>query len=109
MNRRNFLSATAIGAALGVARSGAAATTSDYQPKKAVMKLGCQSLPTSEKRLQFFKRHSVNNICCEPGDCPGGYPSVEELSKIKERAEKYGVTVDCGTPPFLESSHIDRE
>ncbi len=109
MNRRKFLSTTAISAALSATQSSPAATTGDYQPKKALMKLGCQSTPTSEKRLQFFKRHSVNNICCESGACPDGYPSVEELSKIKERAEKYGVTVDCYTPPFLASSHIDRE
>ena len=109
MNRRDFLSTAAIGAALGGATTSPAATTSDYQPKKAVMKLGCQSTPTSEKRLQFFKRHSVSNVCCESGACPDGYPSVEELSKIKERAEKYGVSVDCYTPPFLASSHIDRE
>src|SRR5258705_11370600 len=107
MNRRNFLSTTAIGAGLSAAQSSTTATTSDYQPKRAVMKLGCQSTPTSEKRLQFFKRHSVNNICCEPGACPDGYPSVEELSKIRERGEKYGVTVDCCTPPCLASSHID--
>ena len=59
MNRRNFLSTTAIGAAFSAAQSSPAAPTGDYQPKKAVMKLGCQSTPTTEKRLQFFKRHSV--------------------------------------------------
>src|SRR6478609_4499998 len=108
MNRRNFLSTTAIGAGLSAAQSSLAAPTGDYQPKKAVMKLGCQSTPTTEKRLQFFKRHSVNNICCESGACPEGYPAVEELSKIRERAEKFGVTVDMYTPPFLSSSHVDR-
>src|SRR5260370_35481984 len=108
MNRRDFLSTTAIGAALGAAQSSPAATVGDYQPKKAVMKLGCQSTPTSEKRLQFFKRHSVNNICCESGACPDGYPSVEEVSKTKERAENTGVTFECEKPPVLPSTHIDR-
>src|SRR3954449_939860 len=107
MNRRNFLSTSAIGAALSAAQNGSAAPTGDYQPKKAVMKLGCQSTPTTEKRLQFFKRFSVNNICCETGPCPDGYPTVEVLSTIKDRAEKQGITVDMYTPPFLASSHMD--
>ena len=72
MNRRNFLSTTAIGAGLSAAQSSLAEPTGDYQPKKAVMKLGCQSTPTTEKRLQFFKRHSVNNICSGAARRPRG-------------------------------------
>src|SRR5687767_8804502 len=58
MNRRQILQ-TGAGALAGpfVPAAPAAAT-----PKRALMKLGCQSGPTSEQRLQFFKRHSVNNI-----------------------------------------------
>ncbi len=73
------------------------------------MKLGCQSGPTSDQRLQFFKRHSVDGICGYPEDPEKkGYYSVEDLSKIKERCEKHKIGLDCIAPPFLASSHVDR-
>jgi mannonate dehydratase len=73
------------------------------------MKLGCQSSPTSEKRLQFFKRHSVTHICGYPEeDAARGYPTAEELSRLKERCEKHGIVLDMVAPSFLASSHIDR-
>src|SRR5258707_11806338 len=108
MNRRNFLSTSAVGAALSAAKG--AAPTVEYQPKKPVMKLGCQSAPATDVRLQFFKRHSVNNISCDSPRAEGsgaGFPSIEELTGLRERAEKYGVSVDMFTPSFLASSHID--
>jgi mannonate dehydratase len=74
------------------------------------MKLGCQSGPTSEQRLQFFARHSIKNICGVPElkDKERGYPTVEELRHLKERAAKWEIRVDMITPPFLASTHIDR-
>jgi mannonate dehydratase len=108
MNRRTFLSTTALGTALSAAES--IAPTAAYQPKKAIMKLGCQSAPATDKRLQFFKRHGVNNIAIDSPRKEGeglGYPTVEELSQARDRAEKAGVAVDMFTPSFLSSSHID--
>jgi mannonate dehydratase len=73
------------------------------------MKLGCQSGPTNEKRLQFFARHSVKNICGYPEEADKrGYATVEELVQLKERAAKSGISVDMIAPSFLASSHIDR-
>ena len=73
------------------------------------MKLGCQSSPTSEQRLQFFARHGVQGICGYPEDSgKKGFFSVEDLSRIKERCEKYKVMLDCIEPGFLASSHVDR-
>ena len=74
------------------------------------MKLGCQSGPTSDQRLQFFARHGVRNICGVPetGDKELGYPTIDELLQLKERAAKWNVNIDLLTPPFLASSHIDR-
>jgi mannonate dehydratase len=103
MKRRELFKATAAAAAAQVVAP--AATT----PKRALMKLGCQSGPTSEQRLQFFKRHSVDHICGYPEDeGKKGYYSLDDLSRLKDRCEKYGVSVDCIAPPFLASSHIDR-
>jgi mannonate dehydratase len=107
MNRRQLLTMTAAGAALQLPslETKAAAASS----KRALMKLGCQSGPTSDQRLAFFKRHSVNNICGYPEDSANqGFYSVEDLTKVKERCEKHGIALDCIAPPFLASSHIDR-
>ena len=99
---------TAAGAAsqlLSTTPRAQAAATSSGVP----MKLGCQSGPTDDKRLQFFKRHSVNHICGYPQDNGNkGYFTVEELSALKERCEKHQISLDCIAPPFLASSHIDR-
>ena len=37
------------------------------------------------------------------------YATVEELTRLTDLADKYGITVDVLNPPFLPSSHIDRE
>jgi mannonate dehydratase len=105
MNRRQFVSTSALAAAIP-----AASPAQSNPGKRALMKLGCQSSPTDEKRLQFFKRHSVNNICGYPGKEADarGYPTVEELTKLRERAAKHGISVDLLAPPFLASSHVDK-
>ena len=108
MNRREFLaSASALAATAGSTVPQAAESVTER--KRALMKLGCQSGPTSDKRLQYFARHGVRNICGVPASSrERGYPSVEELLQLKERAAKWNVTIDMITPPFLASSHIDR-
>ena len=106
MNRRQFLSTTTATAAASQIELSAAQRG---QPKRALMKLGCQSGPTNEKRLQFFARHSVKNICGYPEEADKrGYATVEELVQLKERAAKSGISVDMIAPSFLASSHIDR-
>jgi mannonate dehydratase len=37
------------------------------------------------------------------------YATVDELKRLVDRAGKYGISVDVLNPPFLPSSHIDRE
>jgi mannonate dehydratase len=102
MNRRQLLSATVAAAATPLALNAA-------PTPRATMKLGCQSSPTSEQRLQFFARHGVQGICGYPEDSgKKGFFSVEDLSRIKERCEKYKVLLDCIEPGFLASTHIDR-
>ena len=107
MNRRQLLSAAAAAAASQIASASQAGSAA--APKRALMKLGCQSGPTDDTRLQFFKRHSVDHICGYPEDSGNkGYYSAEDLSKVKERCEKHGVTLMMIAPPFLASSHVDR-
>ncbi len=108
MNRRQVLSVSA-GAALAGAVPSSGLSMQAGPAKRALMKLGCQSGPTDDRRLQFFKRHSVEHICGYPEDPEKkGYYSVEDLSRLRERCEKHGVSLDMIAPPFLASSHIDR-
>jgi mannonate dehydratase len=37
------------------------------------------------------------------------YATVDELKKMIDMAGKYGISIDCTAPPFLESSFIDTE
>ena len=108
MNRRDFIFSTAVGAVLPASYSPISAQ-SQGRRKRALMKLGCQSGPTSDQRLQFFARHSIKNICAVPefADKTLGYPTVDELVRLKERAAKWGISIDMVAPPFLASTDID--
>ena len=106
MNRRRFVTISGAAAATGLAPRPVAAAA----PQRALMKLGCQSAPTNDVHLKYFARYGVRNICGYPEIAEGRiYATVDELARMRELAEKNGITVDCIAPPFLESSHIDRE
>ncbi|HKQ38944.1 MAG TPA: mannonate dehydratase, partial [Verrucomicrobiae bacterium] len=105
MNRRDFILSTAVGAVL--AREDTRPPEVVSGRKRALMKLGCQSGPTSDGRLQFFARHGVKNICGIP-ETKGKDPTIDELLQMKERAARWDISVDMLTPPFLASSHVDR-
>lgn len=110
MDRRNFLhTGAAAGALASTAAMSPPAEAAGKPIKKARMKLGCQSSPTDDKRLQFFKRHSVDNICGYPVlKQKDGPVALEDLKRMMDLCAKHKVSVDCLAPPFLASSHIDR-
>src|SRR5450432_2005892 len=106
MNRRQFVSTS----------GGAAAALSTHwvqgaiAPKPVLMKLGCESAPTNEAHLKYFARFGVKNICGYPQTSDGNvYATVEELTRMKDLAEKNGISIDCVGPPILTSSYIDNE
>ena len=109
MNRRQFVStSTAATAALTSGLTPTPAPAAAGPPAR--MKLGCQSAPTNETHLKYFARYGVRNICGYPEIADGRlYATVDELSRMRDLAEKNGITIDCVAPPFLASSHIDRE
>lgn len=109
MNRRQFIATGGAAAALNTGTASAApAKTAPSKP--VLFKLGCQSAPTNDTHLKYLARYSVRNICGYPEIADGRlYATVDELKKMRDLAEKNGITVDCIAPPFLESSHIDRE
>src|SRR5438270_6439842 len=109
MNRRRFIS-TSGAAGLALSSSVAPNLPAADPPKRALMKLGCQSAPTNDTHLKYFARYGVRNICGYPTIADGRlYATVEELTRMRELAEKNGITIDCVAPPFLASSHIDNE
>ena len=118
MERRAFLALTGpvlTGAGLPLASTvtaagdaGAAPTRQDRPGRPGRMKLGCQSGPTDEKRLQFFARHGVTHICAElPGPETRAPYTADELAAIRDLAAKQQIVVDMISLPFLKSSHID--
>src|SRR5947199_2358535 len=107
MNRRRFVfSSTAAAAALGSRLPRASAASRE----PVLMKLGCQSSPTNDTHLKYFARYGVRNICGYPTIADGRlYATVDELKSMRDLAEKNGISIDCLAPPFLASSHIERE
>ncbi len=90
--------------------AGAAEAPAAKRVAKAEMKLGCQSAPTNDTHLKFLARYGVKQICAYPEIADGRiYATVDELSRMKDLAQKNGITIECVGPPVLESSFIDRE
>ena len=109
MNRRKFLmTGGAMGLAASASRPGLASAGSVKTLSK--IKLGDQTAPTNDAHLAYLARYGVRNICGYP-EIEGGrlYATVDELKRMTDLAAKYKISVDCVAPPFLGSSHIDKE
>jgi mannonate dehydratase len=110
MNRRQVLKGTSVAAvAVAIGASGRSAGADPGSPSVR-MKLGDQTSPTNDAHLAYLARYGVRNICGYPqieGDRL--YATVDELKRLIDMAGKYGISIDCTTPPFLESSFIDTE
>lgn len=105
VDRRSFLAAAA-----GANAALAIPATSSAAPAKGGIKLGCQSAPTNDVHLKYLARYGVRNICGYPEIADGRlYATVEELKRMTDLAAKNNITVECVAPPFLASSHIDKE
>src|ERR1700751_2516943 len=110
MNRRKFLSSSGMAAmAIGSATS-ASPSAGDTASKRVLLKLGCQSAPTTDAHLKYLARYGVRHICGYPETSEGRVCStVEELNRMKDLATKNGIEIDCVGPPVLTSSYIDNE
>ena len=107
MNRRTFFQSS--GAAVALAAAGPSLSRAQER-KPLLMKLGCQSAPTTDVHLKYLARYGVRNICGYPetaGDAV--YATVDQLKQMRDLAERNGIRVDCVAPKILTSSHIDRE
>src|SRR5215469_5547677 len=104
MNRRHFL-ATGGAGALACSPPVAAQTAESVR-----MKLGCQSAPTNDTHLKYLERYGVKHVSVYPEIADGRlYATVEELKRMVDLAASNGITIEGAVPPFLSSSHIDRE
>src|SRR6202789_709447 len=110
MNRRKFIASTGAAGLIAATDLASAAAAPKLASKPAMMKVGDQTAPTNETHLKYLARYSVKNICGYP-EIAGDriYATVEELNRMVDLAGKCGISVDCTAPPFLESSHIDKE
>jgi mannonate dehydratase len=110
VNRRQFLTSTGAAGITLAADVKPERVSAETIPKQASFKLGCQSAPTNDTHLKYLARYGVRNICGYPETADGRlYATVEELSRMRDLAEKNGITIDCVAPPFLASTHIDKE
>ena len=109
MNRRQFFSSGSA-AAFAIASKPGHGAGNSTSSLPVLMKLGDQTSPSDETHLKYLARYGVRNICGYP-EIQGDrlYPTVDELHRLVDIAGKCGISVDCVAPPFLESSHIDRE
>jgi mannonate dehydratase len=112
MNRRDF--ATGGIAALPLltyANVGAGANTSRSTRLPARLKLGCQSGPSTDQHFAFMARYGVRNVCASPAIAGSErlYPTVRELTDLREKAATHGISVDLTDSVLLQSTHVDRE
>lgn len=106
VNRRVFLGTT------GAAATAFAAPPAgpNSETRTSGIKLGCQSAPTTDAHLKYLARYGVRNICGYPEIADGRlYATVDELNRMVDLAARNNITVECVAPPFLASSHIDKE
>jgi mannonate dehydratase len=107
MNRRQFISTS--GATAAALSSGLTAGAAFAAPKRALMKVGTET-QMDDSHLQSLARFGLKNCGGPPPIADGRlYATVDELKRAREVAEKNGIGYDIVTPPFLASSHIDRE
>jgi mannonate dehydratase len=112
MQRRSFLALGAAAAASSAAPAPAQTAgkndpAGDYKPGRAVMHVGCQRGPTTEKFLLYLKRNGVDHCCGYPESLPNGGYNLDSMKRLVDMGQKAGVSVDMIQLP-LPSSYITR-
>jgi mannonate dehydratase len=108
MNRRQFLGGAAAAAALGAAVASQRATTPEKKPAaRCRMHAGHQG-HSSDADLHVLAALGVNHICSAlPSRTLDQAWSVDGLSRLRERVERFGIRLDI-VPLPLSSSPISR-
>ena len=96
MQRREFLKAAGLGA-LGM-QTGCATATPEAAPssgRRGLMKLGTQQASPGDEMLRYFAQFGVRNICgTPPKPGPKGAWLVDDLLRLRERVESFGISLD---------------
>lgn len=120
MERREFLAAIGTGGAMA-AMSTPAAQAAISQPLPPALqlarrngplrlKLGCQSGPATDEHFAFLARYGVTHVCARARTSEGrSYSTVDELTELRDLADKHKLVLSILDPVMLPSSHIDRE
>jgi mannonate dehydratase len=109
MDRRNFLKGSLTGAAAfgGAAASEPLLARGEKTSRKALMKAGHQN-HSSDADLRILAALGVNHICSAlPSRTLDQSWSVEGLTRLRERVERFGIKLDM-VPLPLSSSYISR-
>jgi mannonate dehydratase len=114
MERRAFLAGMGTGVALaGAQAAGAAPVRRRAAPargKAFLMKLGCQSGPSTDEHFAFQARYGVTHVAASAPVSRGRlYASSEEVTALREQVERHRMTLAILNPLLLPSSHIDKE
>jgi mannonate dehydratase len=120
MDRRKFFSVTGAGAAALAAGSGTSAVaapgvpggscaSAKLPPLKA--RLGHQFGTLTDRSAAWVARYGVDAVCTSPKieDPARLYPTVEEMNKMLDIANKWKVKVELVDSVLLTSSNIDKE
>src|SRR5438067_9922202 len=113
MKRRDFVRLAGLGLAAGassaesaVAQAPRAAARRDA-PRKALMRVGTQH-GDSDEILRYMAAFGVNHVCSRlPSERMDEKWSVDALSRLRERVESFGVTLDL-VPLPLSSNEIEK-
>src|SRR5512135_1214508 len=115
MDRRKFISSSAVGAAAAVLVNtpggGARAAGLKEALKPALMKLGATVGRCEDENLKAVARYGVTHVVGNAQIAESGrlYATADELKRAREIVERNKLSLAVITPPNLGSSHIDRE
>jgi mannonate dehydratase len=107
MNRREFISTSGT-AALALGGGSNIAMAAAKPAKRGLMKLGCQTAPTTDAHLKYLARYGIKEICGYPETSNGNiYSTVEELNRMKDLGKANGIDITMIAPPILASISVD--
>ncbi len=119
MNRRQFISSSGVAAAAaatgGTLGSSSALSAQGKVPasqaKPALMKIGTFVDRVDDASMKAVMRWGIKNIYARPtiADPNRLYATVDELKRMRDTAERNGVTVDILRPINLAMTNIDEE
>src|ERR1700722_18669282 len=113
LDRRRFISSSATGAGLlsATALSSSQASVQNSVPqmvapkKRVLMKLGCQSPPSTDEHFTFLTRYGIQHVNGYPtrADKTLPYPTVDELKALVDLGTRHGISIDMTETVSLQS------